>query len=140
MKNPSTNPAPKQKRTPNIKDSDYPLLFAAASDRLKVILTIAKLTGARSSEFESIRPLEDKKFFISGTKETATRGRGRTIQLYDETEASQLRSAIHTFHAHLQNTNLKDYIGALRKELDKTSKSIWPRRKPVTYSTFRHQN
>jgi len=138
LENQSMNPAPKQKRTRKITNNDYQFLFQKPSKRLKVILTIAKLTGARSSEFKSIEPLQSDKFFIVGAKKTETRGDDRTIQL-NKIEAWRLRNAINDFHNDLQKTKLKDYIGSLRKELAKTSKSIWPRRTPVTYSTFRHQ-
>jgi len=86
-------------------------------------LTITKLTGARSSEFKSIKPLQGDKFFILGEKKTATRGNDRTIQ-FNTVEAWQLRNAINDFHANLQKTKLKDHIGSLRKELKKVSQSI----------------
>jgi integrase len=138
LQNTSTNPAPKQQRNRKITEQDYQRLFKKSSKRLQNILSIAKSTGARSSEFKNIIPLDDDKVFILGAKKTDTRGDDRIIQL-NRLEAWRLKRAINDFHADLQTTTLKDYLGTVRKELAKTSLLIWPRRKPTTYSTFRHQ-
>jgi len=136
--NTSTDPAPKQKRARKITDSDYQRLFKKSSKRLQHILTIAKITGARSCEYETIKCVGDYLFHITGAKKTHNRGADRVIKL-NHVDSWRLNNAINSYQDFLSESKLKDPLGALRKELSKNSLKIWPKRKPLNYGTFRHQ-
>ena len=139
VKNPITKAGdqvkPKQARTRRIKPEDEKKLLdhlIKTGDRETYsAIQIAKITGARPSEFNQIF-VQGSTIYIEGAKKShgGTRGADRAIEV-SQAEAMLVDAAL---------KRIPDDIGPIQDKLRAAGKKLWPQRKsvPSLYS-WRHQ-
>lgn len=139
VKNPITKAGakvkPKQARTRRVKPEDEKKLLdhlISTGDRETYsAIQIAKITGARPSEFNQIF-VQGNIIYIEGAKKShgGTRGADRAIEV-SQAEAMLVDAAL---------KRVPDDIGPIQDKLRAAGKKIWPQRKsvPSLYS-WRHQ-